>query len=83
LPSAQIEELSMARASSRLPERFPVGSKYVVESHGRVVSRYVEFPNGRRVVLAKRTALPCTQASARGQSRAHSRGHSHRPSISA
>ncbi len=69
----------MARASRRLPERFPVGSKYVVESHGRVVSRYVEFPNGQRVVLAKRTALSCTQASARG----HSRGHSHRASVSA
>ena len=47
----------MARTSNRLPKRFPVGSKYVVESHGPVVSRYVEFPNGHKVILAKRTAL--------------------------
>ncbi len=47
----------MPRAPSRLPKRFPVGSKYVVESQGRTVSRYVDFPDGRRVVLAKRTAL--------------------------
>ena len=43
----------------RLPARFPVGSKYVLESRGQVVRRYVEFPNGRKVKLATRKALPC------------------------
>jgi hypothetical protein len=49
----------MASTSDRLPKRFPVGTKYVVEGHGSFVTRYLEFPNGRRVVLAKRRALPC------------------------
>ena len=46
-------------SSARLPMRFPVGSKYVLESHGQVVRRYVEFPSGRKVKLATRKALPC------------------------
>jgi hypothetical protein len=52
----------MARTSHRLPRRFPVGSKYVVENQGLVVSRYIEFPDGRRVVLAKRMARSCADA---------------------
>lgn len=41
----------------RLPRRFPVGTRFVVEGepdrHGtlRVVSRYVVMPNGRRYDL--------------------------------
>ena len=35
----------------------PVGTKYVVEAHGSYVRRYVEFPNGRTVALAKRKAV--------------------------
>jgi hypothetical protein len=41
----------------RLPERFPVGTRYVVEARNsvrgslRVRSRYVEFPDGRHVDL--------------------------------
>jgi hypothetical protein len=45
--------------SSRLPRRFPVGAKYVVEGYGgeegnlRVIARYVVLPGGRRInVLA-------------------------------
>jgi hypothetical protein len=72
----------MAQTSNRLPKRFPVGSKYVVESHGPVVSRYVEFPNGQKVILAKRTALSCTQARARKLGRRHL-GRVGRGSISA
>ena len=49
-------------SSSRLPTRFPVGTKYVVEGRGQFVRRYVEFPNGRIVQLATRKALPCTSA---------------------
>jgi hypothetical protein len=41
----------------RLPERFPVGTRYVVEARNgargalRVRNRYVEFPDGRHVDL--------------------------------
>jgi hypothetical protein len=50
----------MPRAS-HLPTRFPIGSKYVLESRGPFVRRYVEFPNGRRIKLATRKALSCTE----------------------
>jgi hypothetical protein len=46
----------------RLPARLPVGTKYILESRGRFVRRYVEFPDGRRVQLATRKALTCTCA---------------------
>jgi hypothetical protein len=49
-------------SSSHLPTRFPIGTKYVLESRGPFVRRYVEFPNGRRIKLATRKALPCTCA---------------------
>ncbi len=49
-------------SSSRLPARFPAGTKYIVEGCGRRVRRYVEFPNGRKVQLATRKALTCTCA---------------------
>ena len=45
---------------SRLPSRFPVGTKYVVEAHGSLVKRYVEFPNGRRIKLGGRKAQRCS-----------------------
>jgi hypothetical protein len=50
------------RSSTRLPKRFPVGSKYVLESRGPFVQRHIEFSNGRRVQLASRKALSCTFA---------------------
>jgi hypothetical protein len=39
-----------------LPQRFPVGSRYVVEGRSgirgrRILSRYIEFPDGRHVDL--------------------------------
>jgi hypothetical protein len=46
----------------RLPARFPIGTKYVLEGSGRFVRRYIEFPNGRRVQLATRKAVSCTCA---------------------
>ena len=52
------------RTSSRLPSRLPEGSKYVLESRGPWVHRYVEFPDGRRVTLRARKALPCSAADA-------------------
>ena len=45
--------------SSRVPTRVPVGTKYVVESNGPSVRRYIEFPNGRRVNLSARKPLSC------------------------
>jgi hypothetical protein len=47
------------RKSSRLPTRFPEGTKYVVESDGGVVRRFVEFPNGRKIALSPRKAMTC------------------------
>jgi hypothetical protein len=49
-------------SASHLPTRFPIGTKYVLESRGPFVRRYVEFPNGRRIKLAIRKALPCVGA---------------------
>lgn len=46
-------------SSSRLPARFPVCTKYVLESRGQFVRRYIEFPNGRRVQLPTRKASSC------------------------
>jgi hypothetical protein len=55
----------MARISDDLPGHFPIGTKYVVESHGSVVHRFVELPDGRRINLPNRKALTCTQAARR------------------
>jgi hypothetical protein len=56
------------RGSSRLPARFPVGTKYVLEGRGPFVRRYVEFPNGRRVQLEVRKAQTCNCAAWQGVS---------------
>jgi hypothetical protein len=32
--------------STKLPRRFPVGTKFVIEGHGKTYSRYLEFPDG-------------------------------------
>lgn len=48
----------------RLPRRFPVGTRLVVEGepdrHGtlRVVSRYLVMPNGQRYDLAPQAPMP-------------------------
>jgi hypothetical protein len=59
---AKCKERTMATLS-RLPARFPAGTKYVLESRGPFVQRYIEFSNGRKVRLARRKALSCTCAS--------------------
>jgi hypothetical protein len=47
----------MARKSVRLPKRFPVGTKYVIEGRTnaegvfQVSSRYLLMPNGRHIDL--------------------------------
>ena len=47
------------RPTRRLPARFPDGTKYVLESDGGMVRRYVEFPDGRKVMLTRRKAAGC------------------------
>ena len=38
--------------TSDLPDRFPVGTRYVIEGRaGRIVARFVELPDGRRLNL--------------------------------
>ena len=52
----------MAYNLSRLPSRFPVGTKFVIEGRpGRegqpqVFTRFIEFPDGTRLKLPKRPA---------------------------
>lgn len=42
----------MSSSAMRLPSRFPVGTRFVIEGRdGRVNARYLEFPNGRQVQL--------------------------------
>ena len=42
----------MRSQAVRLPDKFPVGTRYVVEGRGgRISLRYLEFPDGRHVVL--------------------------------
>jgi hypothetical protein len=45
---------------SRLPARIPDGTKYVLESDGAIVRRFVEFPSGRKVRLTDRKAQTCS-----------------------
>jgi hypothetical protein len=51
--------------SQQLPERFPIGAKYVLESFGPLVRRHVEFPDGRKIQLEWRKAQSCTCAERR------------------
>jgi hypothetical protein len=47
----------MSLPADRLPDRFPVGTRYVIEGRGggegrlRVHLRYLEFPDGRQLTL--------------------------------
>jgi hypothetical protein len=51
------QEIVMGSLADRLPDRFPVGTRYVIEGRGggegrlRIHLRYLEFPDGRQVVL--------------------------------
>jgi hypothetical protein len=52
----------MAYRSNRLPNRFPIGTKLVIEGprggegQVQVYSRYLEFPDGTHLVLPSRAA---------------------------
>jgi hypothetical protein len=42
----------MSSQAVQLPSRFPVGTRYVIEGRaGRIMLRYLEFPDGRHVEL--------------------------------
>jgi hypothetical protein len=68
--------LSEDTQSSRLPERFPVGTVYVVvgcggeRGHLRVSSRYVVLPGGRRIDVPVGRGAPAP-AHARRRNRRH------------
>lgn len=60
--------------SSRLPSRFPVGTKFIIEARprgkGQVFTRHLEFPDGRVLPLAeepKRSGSARVRTSRRGQ----------------
>jgi hypothetical protein len=42
------------RQADRLPNRFPEGTRFVIEGRAGRVSRYLEFPDGRHVDLPAR-----------------------------
>ena len=54
----------------RLPSRFPVGTRYVIEGRGgRICLRYLEFPDGRKVDLPADLAARTKSRSAAGRRR--------------
>jgi len=65
----------MGSFADRLPDRFPVGTRYVIEGSSggegrlRVHARYLEFPDGRQVNLP--AELPVDLAGRAGQRRSH------------
>jgi hypothetical protein len=71
----------MAYSSGRLPSRFPVGTKFVIEGKRRgegqvqVFSRYLEFPDGTFLPLPVRPAKQKAVAPARRRRRSRSRAH--------
>jgi hypothetical protein len=55
----------------RLPARFPVGTRYVIEGRaGRIQLRFLEFPDGRRVDMP---ADPVEQGHSRAITASHRR----------
>jgi hypothetical protein len=52
----------MMPSASYLKRRFPVGTKYVIESCGPFVRRHIELPSGERIRLSPRKALTCRHA---------------------
>jgi hypothetical protein len=54
----------------RLPSRFPVGTRYVIEGRGgHIRLRYLEFPDGRKVDLPAELAARTKARSSAGRLR--------------
>ncbi|HZO45845.1 MAG TPA: hypothetical protein VFB68_08120 [Xanthobacteraceae bacterium] len=71
--SARSVPVRSSAAAERLPSRFPVGTRFVIEGKGgRIHKRYVEFPDGRQVALPLETP-PRTSSRRRRPHRAGSR----------
>ena len=70
----------MAYSSNRLPSRFPVGTKFVIEGRRggegqvQVFSRYLEFPDGTLLPLPTRP-VPEKRAATRRSRRKRSHRH--------
>jgi hypothetical protein len=57
---------------SRLPSRFPVGTRFVIEGRGgRIQLRYLEFPDGRHIDLPAQAG---SQAARRRRARLRTSG---------
>jgi hypothetical protein len=55
----------MPHRAKKLPEQFPEGAKYVLESRDGIVHRWIEMPNGERLALPPRGAIvPLDEAAA-------------------
>jgi hypothetical protein len=71
----------MAYSSGRLPSRFPVGTKFVIEGKRggegqvQVFSRYLEFPDGTFFPLPARPAKRKLPAERRARRSRRARGH--------
>jgi len=71
----------MAYGSGRLPSRFPVGTKFVIEGKRggegqlQVFSRYLEFPDGTCLPLPVRPTKHTSQPPGRRRRHLLSRGH--------
>jgi len=62
----------------RLPSRFPVGTRFVIEGRGgRIHLQYLEFPDGRQIELpaqpAKRAAIGSERRSRASRQKAATR----------
>jgi hypothetical protein len=63
----------MTYSANRLPSRFPVGTKFVIEGRrGGELSRFLEFPDGTCIRLPKR---PIKRKTAPAVRRSRARGH--------
>ncbi len=71
----------MAYSSGRLPSRFPVGTKFVIEGKRggegqvQVFSRYLEFPDGTFFPLPVRPTKSKSPPAGRRARRSSRRGH--------
>lgn len=67
----------MASSTSRLPTRFPVGTKFVIEARprgrGQIFTRHVEFPDGTLVRLPEQPGTIGAREAAPVPRRRHAR----------